>query len=1621
MHRVVHGAVSPLRVVMALAIAGLGVAFALAAAPSARAAGPALFANGLHIASGAIEDPAGRMWVTDHNSGFCRLTNPASGPATIDHPQTPGDPSTRTCLGGLLPHAGPGPDAAMAPVFIDPSPSSPGSGDEFALIPDVAAPSADVVRADWNARTHKFEFRDVITMDADPLESERPRPAALSLAADGSVYAVFQRSGSVQRIVNPEAAKPTVQLVARTSDGLGAGAVAAVHGEFGPFSPAKIIIAEATGLTETVGTPTDPAAPRSARDSFYDVPAGPAGPSLIGALAYEVTSEFPGTGVLFAGTGNAEVLERPGPDKVYRWDSAPRAAAPGTLHADGFSSISGLGLRPQGGADTLYVLDDTTIVTAGEPLGTGTMYEIVPTWARIYDGPEGATNQVRPVFTFDGDPALECKLAGPGHAGAYKACTSPLNVAPAPTPDQQPQDAPPLEAGSYTFSVRPVTQSNDAPAQTRSFIVDTTAKAGKPTIMSPTEGKYTPARPYFQFAPPAGLPEGGYVCQIVAEGATPAGYVPCAEGRPVQPLTPGTHTMTIKAVDGAGNEGLDASDPVTFHVGSPAADADNEAVGTALTAPDSWTDYAGGLHIATGALEAPDGSVWVTDHNAGFCRISKPSISGPAKIEHPELPGAPAADPRTCLGGLLPEARAGADAAGQPVLVDPTPGKRGSGDEVVLVVDGATKSGSLWRAQWNASTGRFDPLDEFVGPLDAKDRGPRPTAAALGADPDGNGPQQPDLFYITKKEDWVVRVQNPATDPVASIVGATANGRGAEALAVGTTAALAQDGSPILNTAGKPVLKPVLYIGEPLGITRLIDPQGPVAGRMPQAQPLSIDGAPLASTLAYDKARHFLYAGTANAAGEAAVVPPIPATPGSDRVMRFHVGGTDKATPDTPQIVGAPFGKFSMVGGLGVRHDGRLLVADDVALTMASEPLGTGRLFQVGAPAARISAGPSDAGEPALDPTWTSSPNPEFKLEGDGPMECALREKADGPETALNWTACTPADPNVPLTVTAASLSSAPLVSGKSYRLTVRSTKGYTAPADPNEPKDIDDATKYVPHTVEFTFDNGTPGTPVLSVDKTDELSNASPMFGFTPAGEEASGLEWRCDLNGAGFKPCNPGRTYPLTENGTSQLIDQKDGDNKLLVKAVDRAGNASAPAELLWKAETTIPVVNIASTPAGTAEFVRTRGVTPVTFTTAVVDGGPGGAPSINCRLNGEAWRNGCADITPEYANLPSGTHVFKAHAIDHYGNHSVTASRKVVVDTQGPAVRFDTSVTLGVTGPNPTITFGADPETVGEGESGQTFECTLVRPDGSETPVVPCAAPSVSLGHLALQSGEHTLRVIGTDDLNNVGSAATFTWTVDASGPVVTFAAGDPADGVELLNRPTFTFTANEDAAFQCAYLLGDTIVQDFRLCRSPERSGGLPPSNEVYTFVLVARDRFGNVGQYRRSFRIVDALNTPAPVAAAPSQVSVVVPPLSTPTPSGQGQGQGRSQGPGQGQGQRRGGAVPDIGVPITLAAPALQAQGLPVTVRAAAGTNVVQVQVFAVTGGATVRAAAAKKQTRRLVATFWQMTPKAKTYRLRIKDRKVRNLRPGRYVVSVRGGATKKTLGEAATKTFVVKR
>ena len=402
--------------------------------------------------------------------------------------------------------------------------------------------------------------------------------------------------------------------------------------------------------------------------------------------------------------------------------------------------VGGLGVRP--GTDRIMVVDDPALVIEGEPLGIGRMFEIGDPFARVMDGPTNVAGQVAvdPRFTASTTPTLHLRGR---HGGRRDAAVLRHARRPAADERQLRQLHEPLH-GIPAGDRRRVPlrgpdrrERPDEPPGRARCSRSTALAPGTPDVVNPGEGDTVSSNPYLQFAPPAGEDEQAYECDF-GNGALRG----MRRGPPSASRT-ATTRCGVRAVDGAGNVTPEGGALVRhFTVGADTTPETPVTVdATPLAQPESWARYADGLHIATGALEAPDGSVWVTDHNAGLCRVSAPTLDGAGRIVHPELPSG--TEERTCLGGLLPNAREGADAAGSPALVDPTPGKPGSGDEVVLVPTArrsrrrcGARSGTSARSASTRST------RSTARPPTPAERGPRPTAAAVG--PDGN------VYYVTK-------------------------------------------------------------------------------------------------------------------------------------------------------------------------------------------------------------------------------------------------------------------------------------------------------------------------------------------------------------------------------------------------------------------------------------------------------------------------------------------------------------------------------------------------------------------------------------------------------------------------------------------------------------------------------------------------------------------------------------------------------------------------------------------------------------------------------------------------------------------------------------------------------
>jgi hypothetical protein len=1542
---------------------------ALGGAAAAHAApGPSPYAAGLHVPAGGIVAPDNRVWVSDHNGGFCRLSPPDDrGPGTLDHPSLPGAPSAvaRTCIGGLLPDAAPGPDAAGQPAFSDPTPEFAGSGDEIVLIPDGAASSMAVWRAHWNPHTQLFEAdpaTDVISMDADAGEP-RPRPTAVSVAPDGDAYVVFQRSSSIQRIVEPDAAAPRVELVGFTSDGVGTTAVAAGYGPLGPMGPPTVYVAEGAGIRQIAGARGDAGTTTSASPFSAGTIAG--APVTVSTLAYRATDVIGGQGTLYAGTADAAPpLVLPGPDSLLRLQAG---GAPATL-ATGFSTVGGLAIRPADGS--LFVFDDPAIAIDGEPLGRGRAFVLGEPFTQILAGPTTPagrpalhpdhTADTTPTFTYAGEFARQCSLT-PATAAAndWRSCGDTTYTAAGPV-------AGGLADGRYRFAVRSVNGSQQGPADTRYFTVDTVAPTATPVIVNPRHDSQHLRSPRFAFdSDDPNEPEFGYQCKI-----DDAEYAACEEGAASTSLADGPHTLQIRLVDGAGNVGAEESDstpdvaddpqtvdvdesagttgaqPAAFTVGQDPATSETDPTTYAqLTHPTSASLYGDGLHVSTGALEDPAGRVWVTDHNGGFCRMTDPTIDGAGRIDHPELPDQPRSQARTCLGGLLPEAGPGADAAGPPTFVDPTPKKPGNGDEVVLIADGFAQSNYLVRLRWDPGTELFEYLDQVLVPAvdrPQQDRA-RPVTTQIGPDPDGiDGPRQPSVFFVNKRDGYVGRVDDPAGDPSVHVAGfVSPGGDRAEVLAIGqrdevVTAATETDPAVVEK-------HPVVYLVDQNGLARLDDPRIEGEDDAPatlQAASMTIpgvaDATSSAGAMAYDLQRDLLYIGTANGL--------VPTDVGIDRFVRWDPHGADgqgAVVSDTPG--------FSMVGGIGLRNDGRILVVDDRALLDPAEPLGEGLMFQIGSPAARVTSGPSDPESNALDPSYTSGRTPSFGLAGDAPRECWVRPESS--TAAPDWRACDGA------TYTTPSLGDG------TYKLTVRATGGSTA-------GNVGDTSRYVPRTVRFTVDTVGPARPRVTSVKplaADNVTSAEPFFAF----EGEAGVQYSCRLNATTYNkvPCRPGRSFPRA--GTPVV---RNGANTLVIRSTDKAGNTSQESQAFtFQADATVPTVTISSPAEGQVTGTEARFV----FRASQV-----AATQYGCRLDGATFKRcdrssdaggpgrpyaieNLADgsIAVTYRGLGVGEHHFQVHASDDHGNVSPNASRNIRVDTSAPVALVDAPAPNATTGTSTTLVSHIDPTTIGAGETN-SLACTLTR--GTTPVALPECDGSIPVS--GLLDGVHTFTVRATDSAGNAGPVSSRSWTVDGTPAVITI--GQQGNGV--FATPTFTITTNEPATLQCRY--------DTRPVEDCATVNGRNLGSGQHTLHVVATDAFGNVSQAARSFSLVFASSA-------------------------------------------------NTSVPTSITQTALRAGGLPVTFTATETTALARFVISRVVEGPALataaRAAKSRRRARKIaykpLVTVKRLTPKAGVYRRRLNERTVvKAMRPGLYRVETRLKDRAGTYGEPVYNTVRVK-
>lgn len=193
--------------------------------------------------------------------------------------------------------------------------------------------------------------------------------------------------------------------------------------------------------------------------------------------------------------------------------------------SDGQHSVS---VRQVSGGNTSA---ETTVLWTVDTVGPGK-----PGLNPLPNSPTNQTGASFGISTPAGAVSLQCRLTGPGAAGTWGPCTSPVNYSG-------------LADGSYTFETRGVDAAgNTGAVASVSWTVDTTPPAGTPVITDGPETGTLSTTAGFNFT----YGVGGASAQCSLDGAH---WVPCTSPQQFPDLGVGTHTMRMRTVDAAGNVG----------------------------------------------------------------------------------------------------------------------------------------------------------------------------------------------------------------------------------------------------------------------------------------------------------------------------------------------------------------------------------------------------------------------------------------------------------------------------------------------------------------------------------------------------------------------------------------------------------------------------------------------------------------------------------------------------------------------------------------------------------------------------------------------------------------------------------------------------------------------------------------------------------------------------------------------------------------------------------------------------------------------------------------------------------------------------------------------------------
>ncbi len=360
-----------------------------------------------------------------------------------------------------------------------------------------------------------------------------------------------------------------------------------------------------------------------------------------------------------------------------------------------------------------------------------------------------------------------------------------------------------------------------------------------------------------------------------------------------------------------------------------------------------------------------------------------------------------------------------------------------------------------------------------------------------------------------------------------------------------------------------------------------------------------------------------------------------------------------------------------------------------------------------------------------------------------------------------------------------------------------------------------------------FTVDNATPTVAISSPAAFEHVSTAINTINFTVT-----------DHNPSASSSCSVDGNAPVTCSDPFETAALSDGSHTVTVSHTDSAGNTGSAA-VTFTVDTQAPgAPTITDAPAdpiasNEADF---------TFTGAESGG------AFECSLDGATFAP-CSSPA-NYPGLTDDDHEFRVRQVDEAGNAGAIATHSWTVDTTAPDAPTLNGPSANTNNPESTVSFAGSPDTV-------ELRCSF---DGGASAT--CPTSPLSLGELP--DGNYSFTVEAFDAAGN-SSTSTIGWTVDTVAPGAPSITAGPVGSVPSPDA-TFEFTGAESGGIYRCSIDSLPAVN----CASPHDATGL--ADGTYTFHVRQVDAAGNAGPMASRMWTIDTTPPAAPTVTGPSSPS-----------------------------------------------------------------------------------------------------------------------------------------------------